>query len=54
MRARCLLCGRFFSDPTPDPTVCVGHIYDWNRLSESERSYLIHQAVYRIVHGAES
>jgi hypothetical protein len=30
-RARCEVCGRFYSTELPDDSVCNDHVFDWNR-----------------------
>lgn len=44
---RCLICGKFYRERGPERTVCEGHIYDWNRMTERERDELIKRDIYR-------
>lgn len=45
--ARCLICGRFYSERGPEPAVCPAHIYDWNTLADHQRAQLTREAIYR-------
>jgi hypothetical protein len=49
MTARCLICGRFYREPGPEETACAGHVYDWNRLTDSERRMRISDRIYKRV-----
>ena len=38
-RGRCAICGRFYSEPTPDDSACSDHVYDYNRMLKRERMW---------------
>lgn len=46
---RCLICGKFYREPGPEPRACPGHVYDWMAMSERERAELAQRAIYRPV-----